>query len=99
MSSQKFRVLSHRDAFRFAFDSLTRQGVSGPDAKTTAEGLVDADLCGVDTHGIQRIPIYCQRLKLIDKRCSPGSVSTTLPQFVFTSTVMMDWVSLSLRRP
>ena len=64
MSSQKFRVLSHRDAFRFAFDSLTGQGVSGPDAKTTAEGLVDADLCGVDTHGIQRIPIYCQRLEL-----------------------------------
>ena len=39
MNSQKFRVLSYRDAFRFAFDSLTTQGVSGPDAKTTAEGL------------------------------------------------------------
>ena len=64
MDSQKFRIVSHRDAFRFAFDSLTTQGVPGPDAETTAEGLVDADLCGVDTYGIQRIPIYCQRLKL-----------------------------------
>jgi LDH2 family malate/lactate/ureidoglycolate dehydrogenase len=64
MDSQKFWVVSHQDAFRFAFDSLTKQGVSGSDAKTTAEGLVDADLCGVDTHGIQRIPIYCQRLEL-----------------------------------
>src|SRR6056300_803955 len=64
MTSQKFRVVSHQDAFRFAFDSLIKQGVSSSDAKTTAEGLVDADLCGVDTHGIQRIPIYCQRLEL-----------------------------------
>ena len=64
MSSHKFRVLSHQDAFRFAFDPLPTQGASGPDAKTTAEGLVDADLCGVDTRGIQRIPIYCQRIKL-----------------------------------
>ena len=64
MSSQKIRVVSHRDALRFAFDSLSRQGVPGSGAKTTAEGLVDADLCGVDTHGIQRIPIYCQRLQL-----------------------------------
>ena len=38
--------------------------MSGSDAKTTAEGLVDADLCDVDTHGIQRIPIYFQRLEL-----------------------------------
>ena len=64
MSIQKFRVVPHRDAFRFAFDALTKQGVSDSDAKTTASGLVDADLCGVDTHGIQRIPIYCRRLKL-----------------------------------
>ena len=64
MNSQKFRIVSHRDAFKFAFDSLTQQGVSGSDAKITAEGLVDADLCGVDTHGIQSIPIYCQRLEL-----------------------------------
>ena len=64
MNSQKFRIVSHRDAFRFAFDSLTQQEVSGSDAKTTAEGLVDADLCGVDTHGIQSIPIYFQRLEL-----------------------------------
>ena len=64
MNSQEFRVVPHRDAFRFAFDSLTMQGVPDSDAKTTAEGLVDADLCGVDTHGIQRIPNYCQRLQL-----------------------------------
>ena len=64
MNSQKFRIVSHRDAFKFAFDSLTQQGVSGSDAKITAEGLVDADLCGVGTHGIQSIPIYCQRLEL-----------------------------------
>ena len=64
MNSQKFRIVWHRDAFRFAFDSLTTQEVPGPDAESTAEGRVDADLCGVDTHGIQRIPIYCQRLKL-----------------------------------
>ncbi|MDG1156590.1 MAG: hypothetical protein P8M81_03310 [Litorivicinaceae bacterium] len=49
MNSQEFRVVPHRDAFRFAVDSLTTQGVPDSDAKTTAEGLVDADLCGVDT--------------------------------------------------
>ena len=64
MSNQQTRVVPHQDAFRFAFDALTKQGVSDSDAETTASGLVDADLCGVDTHGIQRIPIYCRRLEL-----------------------------------
>ncbi len=63
MSSQKFRVVSHRDALRFAFDSLTKQGVPDSDAQTTAEGLADTDVCGVDTQGIQWIGIYCQRLE------------------------------------
>ena len=57
MSNQQTRVVPHQDAFRFAFDALTKQGVPDSDAETTASGLVDADLCGVDTHGIQRIPI------------------------------------------
>ena len=64
MYRQKFQIVSHRDAFRFASDSLTTQGVSVSDAKIIIEGLVDADPYGVATHGIHRIPIYCQRLEL-----------------------------------
>lgn len=49
------------------FESL---GIPATDAETTAEILVQADLRGIDSHGVARLPIYVKRLKLglINKR-------------------------------
>ncbi len=48
---------------RFARDLLVRAGLGETDATIVAEALVLADLRGVDTHGIARLPIYLGRLR------------------------------------
>lgn len=47
----------------FAFDLLAAVGVPADDAKIVAAHLVQANLCGVDTHGIGRLPGYIRRFK------------------------------------
>lgn len=39
-------------------------GVAQSSAQATAESLVDADLRGIGTHGVVRVPIYAKRLQL-----------------------------------
>lgn len=39
---------------------LVAMGMSAPHAATTAEVVADADLCGVDTHGIALLPGYAE---------------------------------------
>ena len=48
---------------RFTHDVFVRAGMPEDDAAVVAEVLVWADLRGVDTHGVSRIPMY---LRLID---------------------------------
>lgn len=47
----------------FAVDCLRRAGISDADARIVADCLVRADLRGVDTHGMARLPIYLGRLR------------------------------------
>jgi LDH2 family malate/lactate/ureidoglycolate dehydrogenase len=49
-------------ARRFVAALMAAHGVPEGDARTIAECLVRADLRGVDTHGIIRLPIYLERL-------------------------------------
>src|SRR4051794_40066954 len=42
---------------------FARCGVAEADARRVAECLVDADLRGVPSHGISRVPIYTRRLR------------------------------------
>lgn len=50
-------------AERFAVDLLERAGVSKVNAEIMGSALVLADLRGVDTHGINRLPGYLARIK------------------------------------
>lgn len=43
---------------------LESHGVSTESAAATAESLVDADLRGISTHGVVRIPLYVKRITL-----------------------------------
>ncbi len=45
----------------FATDVLAAVGVTEPHATQVAETLVDADLCGVDSHGVARLPVYTKK--------------------------------------
>ncbi|MEM4970691.1 MAG: Ldh family oxidoreductase [Sulfolobales archaeon] len=46
------------ELYRFALNALTRAGVSGEHASIVADHLVRANLRGVDSHGIIRLPYY-----------------------------------------
>ena len=41
-----------------------RLGLPGPDAAVVADCLVQANLRGLDSHGVARIPIYAKRLRM-----------------------------------
>lgn len=45
-------------------DLLAQHGLPGPDAETVARCLVEADLRGVETHGVVRLPHYLHRVRL-----------------------------------
>jgi LDH2 family malate/lactate/ureidoglycolate dehydrogenase len=50
-------------ALEFVARILVAEGIPPPDARTIAACLVRADLRGVDTHGISRLPVYIERLR------------------------------------
>jgi L-2-hydroxycarboxylate dehydrogenase (NAD+) len=56
-------VLSAESLRRFTEAVLAHYGLSADDAALVAAGLVKANLRGLDSHGVARIPIYCERLR------------------------------------
>src|SRR5512138_3175229 len=47
----------------FCVAVLEKAGVAKENAETVAHSLLSANLRGVDTHGITRLPIYVERLQ------------------------------------
>ena len=56
--------LGETELLRLAARALNRQGVCEKDAQEAARILVLADLFGVSTHGVDRIPSYSERLRI-----------------------------------
>lgn len=48
---------------KFISDVLKKSGLSDENAFTVADSLVSANLRGIDSHGVTRLPIYVKRLK------------------------------------
>ncbi|KAF4551059.1 Hypothetical protein D9617_14g075150 [Elsinoe fawcettii] len=71
--TQRIGTILPADAKAFATAVLVGNGLSSEDATTVAEGLVAADLRGVDTHGINRLPSYMTRVRkgLNDPKAQP----------------------------
>lgn len=61
-SSDQVRVAAS-DMHSFSTSLFVNAGVSPEHAKVVSDALVLADLRGVDTHGINRIPAYLTRVK------------------------------------
>ncbi|KAF4968431.1 hypothetical protein FSARC_4228 [Fusarium sarcochroum] len=61
-ASQKFPIASS-EARRFVEDVLKGNGVPADNAVIIARCLIAADLRGVDTHGMNRIPSYMERIR------------------------------------
>lgn len=56
-------LVAAAEARRLVQDILKGNGVSAENAATVAQCLVAADLRGVDTHGMNRIPSYMERIR------------------------------------
>lgn len=65
--------ISSANARKFTTSLLVSHGLSEEDASTVAGCLVSADLRGVDTHGINRLPSYINRIRkgLNDPKARP----------------------------
>ncbi|PLB44931.1 putative malate dehydrogenase [Aspergillus steynii IBT 23096] len=70
MASNARYYASPAEATKFATHLLAKSGLSEEDAKSMAECLVLADVRGVDTHGLARLPQYLERV-------SKGRVNAT----------------------
>lgn len=55
-------VVKHTALLEFARVVFVRVGVPEADAQWVAEATVEADLRGVNTHGVMRLPIYTRRI-------------------------------------
>lgn len=61
MSNQA--TLAAGELRRLATTALTAAGAQTAQAAATAEVLVESDLLGISTHGVQRLATYCRRLR------------------------------------
>lgn len=81
MSSQQpeYITIPHQEALAFSQRLLEAHGVSADDAATVADNLVAADLRGVDSHGINRLPSYLARVRqgVLDPTARPTTDQTT----------------------
>ena len=70
-------VFSKEKLTEFAIRLLEAVGVSSEKAKRTADVLVFADLRGISSHGISKLPIYIRRIQAggIDPKAEPELVS------------------------
>lgn len=86
MSQANTQLLSWQVLQEFSKAVLEKLGVPQDDAALTADTLVAANLRGVDSHGIIRLGVYCQRIK-------GGGTSLTQPIEIVKetpATALMD---------
>lgn len=64
LESNTATVITADALTKFAAALAVKSGVGRQDASILAECLVDANLFGIDTHGVSRLPIYLKRISL-----------------------------------
>jgi ureidoglycolate dehydrogenase (NAD+) len=77
--------IGHDELLRFIRDTLVTHGASDQDATIVAQGLVWANLRGVDGHGVSRLPRYLKYIERgeIDPKAQPRLVHDRAATFVF----------------
>lgn len=80
MAQEETKItVKHTAAEEFVVALLEAAGVSQKNAKIVAQGLVQADLRGVESHGINRIPSYLARIRngVLDPKAEPALTQVT----------------------
>jgi ureidoglycolate dehydrogenase (NAD+) len=83
MSREKI-VVGHEELKRFIHDVFVISGASDADAAAVADGLVWANLRGVDGHGVSRLPRYLKYIESgqIDVKAQPELIVDRAATFV-----------------
>src|SRR5947199_3588947 len=62
-ASVELRRFQYEDLLQFCCSVLERLGVPADGALQSAECLLEAELRGVDSHGLVRLPVYGKRIQ------------------------------------
>ncbi|SDM38525.1 Ldh family oxidoreductase [Halarsenatibacter silvermanii] len=63
MNDDSIIKVNHSRLAEFSQEMLKAAGLEENGAEIAASSLIEANLMGIDTHGVMRLPIYCRRLK------------------------------------
>lgn len=99
-------IVGHEELARFIRAALRAKGASAADAGVVADGLVWANLRGVDGHGVSRLPSYLKMLERgeIDAQARPELVHDGAATFLldgghgFGPVAMMQASALATKR-
>jgi len=99
-------AVGHEELERFIRDALVAKGAREADAMMVADGLVWANLRGVDGHGVSRLPHYLEMIDAgdIDVKTRPRLVHDRAATFVldgghgFGPVAMMQAIALATER-
>jgi ureidoglycolate dehydrogenase (NAD+) len=105
MTQSKIPV-DHAELARFIRDALAAKGARAEDAAVVADGLVWANLRGVDGHGVSRLPFYLRMIERgdIDVKTKPQLVHDRAATFVvdggrgFGPVAMMQAIAIAAER-
>jgi len=99
-------VVGHEELGRFIRDALAAAGASDADAATVADGLVWANLRGLDGHGVSRLPLYLAMIARgeIEPQAQPRLAHDRAATFMldcgrgFGPVAMMQAIALAAER-
>ena len=99
-------TVEHEELGRFIRDALMAKGARAEDAVVVAEGLVWANLRGVDGHGVSRLPSYLKMIERgqIDVKAQPRLLHDRAATFVldggrgFGPVAMMQAIAIAAER-
>jgi LDH2 family malate/lactate/ureidoglycolate dehydrogenase len=99
-------VVDHAELGRFIGDALVAKGARAEHAAVVAEGLVWANLRGVDGHGVSRLPAYLKMIEHggIDVKTNPRLLQAGGATFVvdggrgFGPVAMMQAIAVAAER-
>lgn len=85
--SKAHKIVGHEELHRLVRDLLASSGVRASDADCVADGLVWANLRGIDGHGVSRLPRYLQWVAKgdVDVKAEPRLVHDHAATFVLDS--------------
>jgi ureidoglycolate dehydrogenase (NAD+) len=104
--SQNRIAVGHEELSRFIRDALTLKCARAEDAAVVAEGLVWANLRGIDGHGVSRLPFYLRMIERgdIDVKATPRLLQDRAATFVvdggrgFGPVAMMQAIAVATER-